>query len=88
VSKGKYFWNNGNMIWIWIFLIGGTVIGIIAKGAVLLNDLERRETRVEKLETYKNEDVKFKVELNTNVKNLIDKVDNIDKKLDRALRRQ
>jgi len=87
MSKKKSFLKNGGMIWVWIFLIGGAVIGIIAKGAVLLNDLERRETRVEKLEVYKNEDIKFKVELNNNVKHLTDKVNDIDKKLDRVLRR-
>jgi len=87
MSKKKSFLKNGGMIWVWIFLIGGAVIGIIAKSAVLLNDLERRETRVEKLEVYKNEDIKFKVELNNNVKHLTDKVNDIDKKLDRVLRR-
>jgi hypothetical protein len=87
VSKRKSLWKNGNMIWVWVFLIGGAVIGIIAKGAILLNDLERREERVVKLESYKTENEKVTVEMKKDIEYVKDKVDNIDKKLDRALRR-
>jgi len=87
VSKKKSLWKNGNMIWVWVFLIGGAVTGIIAKGAILLNGLERREERVVKLESYKTENEKVTVEIKKDIEYVKDKVDNIDKKLDRALRR-
>ncbi len=88
MSKKKSFWRNGNLIWIWVFLIGGTVIAIIAKGALLINNVERHETRVIKLEEYKTEDEKATIGMQKDIEYVRDKVDNIDKKLDRALQRR
>lgn len=80
MSKIKNWWQNGNKIWIW-YLIGFAIITGIAKAANFIADSKRYEPRIQKLEEYRESDIKFKAEIKKDIEYMKKGIDEIKEKL-------
>jgi len=86
VSKKKGFWSNGGKIWIWI-LIGVFIITTISQASVaLFKSSQAYECSQDNEDMIKNNDKKIAV-FDERLKNIEKTTDEINKKIDRALRR-
>ena len=78
MSKVKRWWQNGNKVWVW-YLIGLAAITFISKASGFVTDSRRYEPRIQKLEDYRENDIKNTTEWRTAIKKDIEHIkDGID----------
>jgi hypothetical protein len=80
LNKVKRWWQNGSKIWIW-YLLGLAAVTIIAKASNFIADSKRYEPRIQKLEEYREKDIKFTAEVKKDIEYIKEGVDEIKDKL-------
>lgn len=86
MSKKKTFWENGGRVWIWILIIS-FILGAVSQASVALFKSNQAYECSQKNETSViNNDKRIEV-LNVKLENIEKTTDEINKKIDRALRR-
>ena len=84
MNKIKHWWQNGNRIWI-LYLLTAALITLIAKASVFVSDAQRYETRIQKLEKYREDDIRctaeWRAEIKKDVEHIKDGIDEIKNKL-------
>jgi len=86
VSKRKTFWENGGKVWVWILIVS-FIIGAISQASVaLFKSSQAYECSQANEDAIKNNDKRIAV-FDERLKNIEKTTDEINKKIDRALRR-
>ena len=87
MNKRKTFWENGGKIWVWILIVS-FIIGAMSQASVaLFKSNQAYECSQENEDMIKNNDKRIAV-FDERLKNIEKTTDEINKKIDRALRRQ